>query len=67
MVFVYHMTLQDHVTKLLYDFMVRSPSRYVAILPNFVAIALWHWRYNGFSFARDLGRKRDRRVMRLYG
>ena len=39
MVFVYHVTLQDHVIKALNDFMVRSPSRYVTTLPLFVAIS----------------------------
>ena len=38
-VFVCHVTLQDDVIKALNDFMVRSPSRYVTILPNLVAIS----------------------------
>ena len=38
MVFVYYVTLQNHVIKLLNDFMVRSPSRYVTILPSLAAM-----------------------------
>ena len=38
MVFACHMALQDHVIKALNDFAVRSPSRYVTIPPNLVAI-----------------------------
>ena len=38
MVFICHVTLQDHVIKALYDFMVRSSSRLVDILPGVVAI-----------------------------
>ena len=37
-VFVSHMNLQDHVIKALNDYMVKSPSRYVTILPSLVAI-----------------------------
>ena len=38
MVFVCHITLQVHVIKGFYDFMVRSLSRYITILPSLVAI-----------------------------
>ena len=38
MVFVCHMMFQDHVINVINDFMVKSPSRYVTILPNLVAI-----------------------------
>ena len=38
MVFVCHVTLEDHMIKVLNDFMVGSPSRYVTILPSLVAI-----------------------------
>ena len=38
MVFVCHVTFQDHVIKALNDFMVRNHSRYVIILPGLVAI-----------------------------
>ena len=38
MVFVCLVTLQDHVTNTLYDFMVRNPSRYVTILTSLKAI-----------------------------
>ena len=38
-VFVWQATLQDHIIKVLNDFMVRSPSRYVTIpLPSLLAI-----------------------------
>ena len=36
---VCHVTMQDHVIKALYDFMVRSLSRYITILSNLVAIS----------------------------
>ena len=32
------MTLQDHVIKTVNDFMAKSPSSYVAILPSLVVI-----------------------------
>ena len=35
---VYHVNLQDHVIKALYDFILRSLSRYITILPGLVAI-----------------------------
>ena len=38
MVFICHVTLQDHVIRALYDFMVRISSRLVDILPGVVAI-----------------------------
>ena len=38
MVSVRHVTLQDHLIKALNDFMVRSLSMYVTIVPNLVAI-----------------------------
>ena len=38
MVYVCHVTLQNHVIKVLNNFMVRSPSRYVTTLPSLVAI-----------------------------
>ena len=38
MVSVRHVTLQDHLIKALNDFMVRSLSLYVTIVPNLVAI-----------------------------
>ena len=38
MVFVCHVTLQDHVIKVFNDLTVRSPSRYVTIIPSLVAI-----------------------------
>ena len=38
MVFVFHVTLQDHMIKALYDFMIRSLSRYITILAGSVAI-----------------------------
>ena len=38
MVFVCHVTLQDHMIKALYDFMIKSLSRYITILASLVAI-----------------------------
>ena len=38
MVFVCHGTLQDHRTKVLYDFMVKIPSMLVTIRLSLVAI-----------------------------
>ena len=38
MVLVCHMTLQDQVMKVLYDFMIKSLSRYITILASLVAI-----------------------------
>ena len=38
MISVYHMTLQDNVIKVLYEFIVRGSSRKAAILPSLVAI-----------------------------
>ena len=40
MVFVCQVTLQDHMIEVLIDFMVRSPSSYITILPTLVAIGL---------------------------
>ena len=40
MFFLCHVILQDHLIKAFNDFMVRSPSRYITIVPNFVAIYL---------------------------
>ena len=38
MVFVCHVTLQDHVIKALNEFMISSPSRSVTILSSLVVI-----------------------------
>ena len=38
MVFVCNVTLQDYIIKALYDFMIRSLSRYITILASLVAI-----------------------------
>ena len=38
MVFVCHVTLQDHMIKALYDFMIKSLSRYITILASLVVI-----------------------------
>ena len=69
MVFVYHVTLKDHVIKALNEFMVSSPSRYVTILPSLVAIGtvMVDWRYNNFSLPLDLVRPRNEKVMWFYG
>ena len=36
MVFVCSVTLQDHIIKVLNDFMIRNPSKYITILPSLV-------------------------------
>ena len=38
MFFVCHMTLQDHMIKALYEFMVRNPPKYFTILTSLIAI-----------------------------
>ena len=38
MAFVCHVILHDHVIKALYDFMIRSLSRYITILASLVDI-----------------------------
>ena len=38
MIFVFHVTLQDHRIKVLYDFMIKSRSRYITILASLVTI-----------------------------
>ena len=38
MVFVCHMTLQDHMIKTLYDFMIKNLSSYITILTSFLAM-----------------------------
>ena len=38
MAFVCHVTLQDHMIKALYDFMIRGLSRYITIVAGLVAI-----------------------------
>ena len=40
MVSIYHVTLQDHVSKALNGFLVRSLSGYVIILPGVMAIGI---------------------------
>ena len=40
MVFVCHVTLQDHMIKALYNFMIRSLSRYITIVASLVAIEI---------------------------
>ena len=54
MVFVFHVTLQDHVIKSLYDFMIRSPSISIAILASLVAIDTVVGEMYDFSLSRDL-------------
>ena len=53
-VFVFHVTLQDHVIKSLYDFMIRSPSISIAILASLVAIDTVVGEMYDFSLSRDL-------------
>ena len=38
MIFVCYVTLQEHVIKVLYDFMIKSLLRYITILASLVAI-----------------------------
>ena len=38
MIFVCHVTLQDHMIKDLYDFMIGSLSRYITLLASLVAM-----------------------------
>ena len=38
MVFVYQVTLKDLVIKVLYDFIIRSLSRYITVLASLMAI-----------------------------
>ena len=49
MVLVCQVTLQDHIIKDLYDFMIRSLSRYITILASLVAtgtvIVEWVYKY----------------------
>ena len=51
---------QDHVIKVLNDFMVRIPSRYVIILPSLVVIGTVA---NRFSLSLDLARSRNQKAM----
>ena len=59
MVFVCHVTLQDHMIKALYDFMMRSLSRYITVLASLVAIDIVVVEIYGFSLSRDLARPHD--------
>ena len=63
--FVFHVTLQDHVTKVLNDFIVRTrqgiSTSYQARWPK----ALRQWRYF-FSLLHDLARSRNQKLKRLY-
>ena len=43
MVFVFQVTLQDHLMKVLNDFIVRGSASYVTILPSLVAIDQRHY------------------------
>ena len=70
MIFVCHVTLQDHVIKVLNDFMVKNPSRYITKLPSLLVIGTVdikavnrQWMYNSFSLSRDLARPRDQKVI----
>ena len=38
-IFVCHVTFQNHLMKALYDFIVKSPLKYVTTLPSLVSIA----------------------------
>ena len=43
MVFVFQVTLEDHLMKVLNDFIVRGSASYVTILPSLVAIDQRHY------------------------
>ena len=58
------MTLQDHVIKALNDFMVTSPTRYVAILAILAATVIMD--VDSFNLSRDVTRSRNQKVMCLY-
>ena len=47
--FVCDVTFQDHVIKILHNFLLKSLSRYIAILPNLVTIGTMVVEINGFS------------------
>ena len=48
MILVCRVTLEDHMIKVLYDFMVRSPLKQVIILPSLAVLYIVVVRYYGF-------------------
>ena len=70
MIFVCHVPLQDHVIKVLNDFMVKNPSRYITKPPSLLAIGTVDikavnrkWMHNSFSLSRDLAGPRDQKAI----
>ena len=64
MVFVCHMTLQDYVIKVLNDFIIRSPSSFVPILPSLMVTGTVVVKiFNSLSLSCDPARSRDQMVM----
>ena len=70
MIFVCHVTLQDHVIKVLNDFMVKNPSRYITKLPSLLDIGTVDIKalnrkcmQNRFSLSRDLAGPRDQKAI----
>ena len=62
MVLVCHIISQNHLIKVSFDFMRRSPSRQVSILQKLVAITTLVVGYNEFSLPRELQRLRNKGV-----
>ena len=58
MAFVFQVTLQDYVIKVLNDFMARSLSRYFTILPSLAAIDTIAVEMQHLSLLHDLARPR---------
>ena len=62
MVLVCHIISQNHLIKVSYDFMGRSPSRQVSILQKLVAIITLVVGYKEFSLPHELQRLRNKGV-----
>ena len=63
MAFVCHVPLQDQVSKVFYDFLFKSPSREVTVLPSLMTIGTVLLDAIDFRLSRDLTRQCDQRVM----
>ena len=63
MVFVCDVTLQDHVIKALYDFIIRNLLRYITILANLTTIENVISAKNDFNLSLALAKPRDKRVI----
>ena len=66
MIFVCHVTFEDHMFKLSNDFMIRSASMYFTKIPIFVCHRHCGSGDISFSLSGNLSRPRDQRVMWLY-